>query len=102
MAGLVSKIDTSSAIIKIPDAIPLEVFQFRSNSRIVICGPSSCGKSRFIEEALKNGPWVFQDFTKYKRVIYCIPPGSFALSSDYTKRLQSYIPFIEFVEGAVF
>jgi predicted ATPase len=69
---------------------------FPRQFRIVLAGPSSSGKSRWIENALRFQDTVFGP-QRFSRILYCSKGSTMALKSDYIRRLQKYCPEMEVI-----
>lgn len=68
--------------------------KFIQPSTFLICGPTSCGKSTWVFNLLKNLRSMFEPVPK--RIVYCY--GEYQSGYD---DLKEHIPHIEFVNGLV-
>ncbi len=50
-------------------------------SRMLVCGPSMCGKSTFILNVVEHRNVVYDQ--TFERVIYCLPEDSLHLHQDF-------------------
>ena len=66
-------------------------------SRLVICGPTMSGKSRFALNLIKYRANVYDQF--FERILYCFPLNMLHLHHEFIKDLEAVYPEIEIVEG---
>ncbi len=78
-------------------SVPKDFQNIMCPSRMLVSGPSMCGKSSFILELVKNWECVYNH--TFERIIYCLPEESLHLHQDFVKQLREVFPKIEIVEG---
>ena len=65
--------------------------------KMMICGPSMSGKSKFILQLLKHRKEMFT--SGFHQIYYCLPPESQQSSSDYLEEIKSYVPDVNIIYG---
>ncbi len=65
--------------------------------RILVSGPTMSGKSTFALELIKHRNLIFN--VTFSRIIYALPEDSLHLHENFIKRLETFFPAIEIVEG---
>ncbi len=66
-------------------------------SRMLISGPTMCGKSTFALELIKHRDHVFDE--EFSRIIYALPDDSIHLHDDFVRKLQESYAAVEIIEG---
>lgn len=65
--------------------------------RVMIAGPTMCGKSHFILNLLKYRDLVFNE--PFQKILYCIPAKSSEHHYDYIQSMTKLYPNLILVEG---
>ena len=66
-------------------------------SRMLICGPTMCGKSTFISQVIKFRHEIYDK--PFERIIYALPEDSMHLHQPFLERLRETFLNIEIIEG---
>ncbi len=66
-------------------------------SRMLIAGPTLCGKSTFALEVIKYRDQMYDK--PFERIIYALPEDSIHLHQNFLENLKTVYPNIEIVEG---
>lgn len=65
--------------------------------RLLISGPTSCGKSHLIFNLIKHRQKMFN--APFKKIVYSVPPNTGHLKYDFIEELKSLANNLEVIEG---
>ncbi len=77
--------------------VPPTFAKIHCPSRLVICGPTMSGKSRFALNLIKYRSQVYDK--SFERILYCFPLNMLHLHHEFIRALEAVFPEIEIIEG---
>ncbi len=66
-------------------------------SRMLVCGPSMCGKSTFVHNVIEYRDKIYDK--AFERIIYALPEGSTHLHQAFLENLRTVYADIHIIEG---
>lgn len=81
----------------VPVRLDIDALKIMTPARIIISGPTDCGKSSLISQFIKFRHDIFD--CDFSRIIYCYPPNTAHFKYDYLTTLQTCFDKIELIEG---
>ncbi len=66
-------------------------------SRLLIAGPTMCGKSTFALQLIKYREKVYS--AKFERIVYALPESAIHLHQPFIEKLKDACPYVEIFEG---